>query len=46
MSDVTIPGGRIRSFVERIENIDGVAKAFADLANPEAHTKIIVEPWR
>jgi len=22
MSDVTIPGGRIRSFVERIENID------------------------
>jgi threonine dehydrogenase-like Zn-dependent dehydrogenase len=27
-------------------NIDGVAQAFADLANPEAHTKIIVEPWR
>jgi threonine dehydrogenase-like Zn-dependent dehydrogenase len=26
--------------------IDGVAKAFEDLANPEAHTKIIVEPWR
>jgi threonine dehydrogenase-like Zn-dependent dehydrogenase len=26
--------------------IDGVARAFADLANPEAHTKIIVEPWR
>ena len=26
--------------------VDGVAKAFADLANPEAHTKIIVEPWR
>ena len=26
--------------------IDGVAKAFADLANPEAHTKILVEPWR
>jgi uncharacterized protein (UPF0335 family) len=23
MSDVTIPGGKIRSFVERIENIDG-----------------------
>ena len=22
MSDVTIPGGRIRSFVERIENLD------------------------
>jgi threonine dehydrogenase-like Zn-dependent dehydrogenase len=26
--------------------IGGVAKAFDDLANPEAHTKIIVEPWR
>ncbi len=26
--------------------IDGVAQAFADLANPEAHTKILVEPWR
>src|SRR3954449_12039314 len=26
--------------------IDGVGQAFADLANPEAHTKIIVEPWR
>ncbi|VIO69991.1 zinc-binding dehydrogenase [Bradyrhizobium ivorense] len=26
--------------------IDGVAQAFANLANPEAHTKILVEPWR
>ena len=26
--------------------VDGVATAFADLANPERHTKIIVEPWR
>jgi threonine dehydrogenase-like Zn-dependent dehydrogenase len=26
--------------------IDGVAQAFADLASPERHTKIIVEPWR
>jgi threonine dehydrogenase-like Zn-dependent dehydrogenase len=26
--------------------IDGVAKAFADLANPEVHTKIIVQPSR
>ena len=26
--------------------IDGVAQAFADLVNPERHTKIIVEPWR
>jgi threonine dehydrogenase-like Zn-dependent dehydrogenase len=26
--------------------IDGVAQAFEDLANPDRHTKIIVEPWR
>jgi threonine dehydrogenase-like Zn-dependent dehydrogenase len=26
--------------------LDGVAQAFDDLANPERHTKIIVEPWR
>ena len=26
--------------------VDGVAQAFEDLANPERHTKIIVEPWR
>ena len=26
--------------------VDGVAQGFADLANPEVHTKIIVEPWR
>ena len=26
--------------------VDDVAKAFDDLANPEQHTKIIVEPWR
>jgi len=25
--------------------IDGVAQAFRDLKNPEAHAKIIVEPW-
>ncbi len=25
---------------------DGVAQAFRDLKNPEAHAKIIVEPWR
>ena len=26
--------------------LDGVARAFDDLANPETHTKVIVEPWR
>ena len=42
--------GRRRSMRPRMVTasvgIDGVAQAFADLANPEAHTKIIVEPWR
>jgi len=26
--------------------VEGVADAFRDLGNPEAHAKIIVEPWR
>ncbi|QQS11876.1 MAG: zinc-binding dehydrogenase [Rhodospirillales bacterium] len=26
--------------------IDGVRQAFEDLADPETHTKILVEPWR
>ena len=26
--------------------LDGVKSAFAELANPERHTKILVEPWR
>ena len=26
--------------------IDGVAEAFADLASPDRHAKILVEPWR
>src|SRR5918994_2142775 len=34
------------SLITASVGIDGVAGAFADLANPERHTKIIVEPWR
>ena len=34
------------SLVTATVGIDGVAAAFAHLANPERHTKIIVEPWR
>jgi threonine dehydrogenase-like Zn-dependent dehydrogenase len=26
--------------------VEGVAQAFAELASPETHAKIIVEPWR
>ena len=25
--------------------VEGVAKAFEDLASPETHAKILVEPW-
>ena len=34
------------SLVTATVGIDGVSQAFDDLGNPEAHTKIIVEPWR
>jgi len=34
------------SLVTARVGIDGVAQAFTDLANPERHTKIIIEPWR
>jgi threonine dehydrogenase-like Zn-dependent dehydrogenase len=34
------------SLVTARVGIEGVAQAFADLANPEAHTKIIIESWR
>jgi threonine dehydrogenase-like Zn-dependent dehydrogenase len=34
------------SLVTARVGVDGVAQAFDDLANLEAHTKIIVEPWR
>ena len=26
--------------------VEGVAQAFRDLANPDRHAKILVEPWR
>ena len=43
-----IAGGAVdaAAMVTATTGIDGVAQAFEDLANPEAHTKIIVEPWR
>jgi threonine dehydrogenase-like Zn-dependent dehydrogenase len=34
------------SLITATVGIDGVSQAFDDLANPEAHTKILVEPWR
>jgi threonine dehydrogenase-like Zn-dependent dehydrogenase len=34
------------SLVTATVGIDGVAGAFTELADPERHTKIIVEPWR
>jgi threonine dehydrogenase-like Zn-dependent dehydrogenase len=32
--------------ISRKIGIDGVAQAFEDLASPENHVKIIIEPWR
>jgi threonine dehydrogenase-like Zn-dependent dehydrogenase len=34
------------SLVTATVGVDGVAGAFADLATPERHTKILVQPWR
>jgi len=34
------------SLVTGSVGLDGVAQAFDDLASPERHTKIIIEPWR
>ena len=34
------------SLVTGSVGLDGVAGAFMELANPERHTKIMVEPWR
>jgi threonine dehydrogenase-like Zn-dependent dehydrogenase len=34
------------SLVTARVGIEGVAQAFVDLANPETHTKIIIESWR
>ncbi|UYN93105.1 MAG: zinc-binding dehydrogenase [Enhydrobacter sp.] len=34
------------SLITGAVGLDGVKKAFHDLANPEQHTKILVEPWR
>ena len=34
------------SLVTGSVGVGGVAQAFEDLANPEVHTKIIVQPWR
>lgn len=34
------------SLITATVGIDGVAQAFADLANPERHTKIVVDPSR
>jgi threonine dehydrogenase-like Zn-dependent dehydrogenase len=34
------------AMVTATTGVGGVAQAFEDLANPEVHTKIIVEPWR
>ncbi len=34
------------SLITGTVGLDGVRQAFAELGNPERHTKILVEPWR
>jgi threonine dehydrogenase-like Zn-dependent dehydrogenase len=43
-----IAEGRIRvdPLITGRVGVDGVAQAFRDLAQPDAHAKILVEPWR
>jgi threonine dehydrogenase-like Zn-dependent dehydrogenase len=43
-----IAGGRmdVRPLITGRTGLDGVGHAFADLASPERHAKILVEPWR
>ncbi|KAB7741146.1 zinc-binding dehydrogenase [Parvibaculum sedimenti] len=36
----------VSSLVTGKVGVEGVKQAFTDLANPEAHAKILVEPWR
>ncbi len=36
----------VESLITGKVGIEGVADAFRDLKNPEAHAKIVVEPWR
>ena len=36
----------VDSLVTGRVGVDGVAQAFTDLGSPEAHAKILVEPWR
>ena len=51
MSDITIPGGKIRSFVERVENIDAELQelneqkkeVFAEAKNEGFDVKILKE---
>ena len=51
MSDITIPGGRIRSFVERIENLDTELQelneqkkeGFSEAKGEGFHVKILKE---
>jgi threonine dehydrogenase-like Zn-dependent dehydrogenase len=45
---VALADGRIDAapLVTGKVGVDGVAQAFRDLANPEAHAKVLIEPWR
>jgi hypothetical protein len=37
---------RVEPLITGRVGVDGVSQAFSDLARPDAHAKILVEPWR
>ncbi len=43
IADGTLP---VDPLITGTVGVDGVPQAFEDLADPEAHAKILVEPWR
>ena len=40
------PGMQANAAATEKVGLEGVKGAFAELGNPERHTKILVEPWR
>jgi threonine dehydrogenase-like Zn-dependent dehydrogenase len=35
----------VSSLITGVVGLDGVCNAFAELANPEKHAKVLVDPW-
>ena len=46
MADITIPGGRIRSFVERIEHLDAELQELNELVMSAIVTPCLMSPCK